>query len=1105
MSVFNINDLLSENLVTGLANFEKSLESVSKAVGKMAEGVELSLDKTGKAYAENKENLEKLLQLYESQKGVDKELLKIQKQKQKELDKTEQQQKELAEATQTLVKSTIALNQAKQKGENIEKGYLQVIEAQKKVVSDTAKAHGKLSDEYADEKIKLSQIQKEQKEFNKQQRDVAKFAGVADDSLAKLSKELGELKAQYRNASAEGRKQLLPQIQKLDKEVKGLDANIGNFQRNVGNYGSAFNKLAGFAGGLGLAIGGLEVAKGVANQFSDLNKISKEVQATFGATADEATKLTATINSLATTYGVDSQEILKSTNAISKEFALGTTESLDLVKEAIERNLDIATIQEYSAQFDSAGVNAETFLSILDTSQKQGIFSDKGADAIKEGLLRLRELTPATKDALLAIGFTNDEITKGIEDGTLASFEGIQEVSERLNSFKDNAPQVGLALADIFGGAGEDAGIRYIKMLADVDTNLQNSAKTSTSLQEAQQQLTESFNNLLFSTDLQSSEYGNMIGAVTDLLTKTMDIATETNFLGKQFKTVLSPILDLFSTFKALSEIFAIFKGNTDEAGEGIGAFSMVVDVLTTTTKLATLPLTAITKLLKFFSELLRDAFERNADKVAQFREIFNSLKDVFNAVKSSVIQLYDNAIKPLISGFGDGIDSVNLLGMAMDGLIWYFKTASNNLINLLDLLKIIDKDQIERDRMLAEQAENQAETRANLFNAISSSHAGMANNIENQNIEIQNSENAVTQNLEDNAKKREQIRDQLSLTTSKEYYDRELADLQNYLNEGIISETEFLDLRKSLQEKYFGDFEKLQTENAETFFEIQDGANAEILASTRNFGNQFLEENKKTFGDWVDNFIGDEDEFKEALKEFYNVAINEAGRFLETQLNVSKELEGQREKNIESLQSELDRELEIQTLRQEAGEAYDLGRIESLQASIAEEQRLKDEQAAKTVALEKKLILFQLGVDTASAISSLLVASEGNPLNLFTGGAAGIAQFATGLIRIFASIATAKAQLAKLGDGGLIDFGKSHADGGTPIEAERGEFVMRKSAVQALGVEKMKLINQGIIPTESENNILDLERNALLKKMTAKKQPNKVNYIKTIRKVGKI
>ena len=45
--------------------------------------------------------------------------------------------------------------------------------------------------------------------------------------------------------------------------------------------------------------------------------------------------------------------------------------------------------------------------------------------------------------------------------------------------------------------------------------------------------------------------------------------------------------------------------------------------------------------------------------------------------------------------------------------------------------------------------------------------------------------------------------------------------------------------------------------------------------------------------------------------------------------------------------------------------------------------------------------------------------------------------------------------------DGGLVG-GRRHSQGGTIIEAEQGEFVMRRSAVDAIGIENLNRMNQG-------------------------------------------
>jgi hypothetical protein len=61
----------------------------------------------------------------------------------------------------------------------------------------------------------------------------------------------------------------------------------------------------------------------------------------------------------------------------------------------------------------------------------------------------------------------------------------------------------------------------------------------------------------------------------------------------------------------------------------------------------------------------------------------------------------------------------------------------------------------------------------------------------------------------------------------------------------------------------------------------------------------------------------------------------------------------------------------------------------------------------------QKASTLVQIAIDTAKAISSLVATSQGNPLNAVTGGAAGIAQYASGIVQILTNVAKAKALLS--------------------------------------------------------------------------------------------
>lgn len=74
---------------------------------------------------------------------------------------------------------------------------------------------------------------------------------------------------------------------------------------------------------------------------------------------------------------------------------------------------------------------------------------------------------------------------------------------------------------------------------------------------------------------------------------------------------------------------------------------------------------------------------------------------------------------------------------------------------------------------------------------------------------------------------------------------------------------------------------------------------------------------------------------------------------------------------------------------------------------------------AEQGTAIQKGLALGQVAIDTGVAISSLMAISEANPLNTVTFGGAGIAQYATGIIRILANVGQAMSILNSVPAGG--------------------------------------------------------------------------------------
>jgi len=89
----------------------------------------------------------------------------------------------------------------------------------------------------------------------------------------------------------------------------------------------------------------------------------------------------------------------------------------------------------------------------------------------------------------------------------------------------------------------------------------------------------------------------------------------------------------------------------------------------------------------------------------------------------------------------------------------------------------------------------------------------------------------------------------------------------------------------------------------------------------------------------------------------------------------------------------------------------------------------IKDQK--KLEKFNKASALIQIGIDTAKAISALVAAANTNPLNGVTAGAAGIAQFASGIIQIATNVAKAKQILSSPGTTPSTGGGGGDAGGG--------------------------------------------------------------------------
>lgn len=352
----------------------------------------------------------------------------------------------------------------------------------------------------------------EANEANKRLRQAVKMVRDTDEdyknTLGKLNATIG-VNTDYVKRNSDRYTQQKMTIGNYKEEVKAAWMELNNLNDSMSSLGIVGGSFGNSLGALGELGGMLDGAKGLVSVLSNKWLLGLGAGAVAGAGIGwwvnynkglvEATRLTQQfteksgddlkeyrneVQAIADFYNKDFKEVLIAANAVSKQFGIDASESIKLIQDGFIAGADangeyLDTLREYPAYFKEAGISAEAFIAITAQAAKSGIYSDKGVDVIKEGNIRIREMTTATAAALEGIGISADEVQKQLETGQKTTFDIMQMVSERLTELPDSAAVVGTAIADIFGGPGEDAGLQYIRTLKDIKTNL-NEVKAAT-------------------------------------------------------------------------------------------------------------------------------------------------------------------------------------------------------------------------------------------------------------------------------------------------------------------------------------------------------------------------------------------------------------------------------------------------------------------------------------------------------------------------------------------------------------------------------------------------------------------------------------------------
>ena len=891
------------------------------------------------------------------------------------------------------------------------------------------------------------------------------------------------------------------------------------------------------------------------NEIRETNQLLAGITDQTGDTLDNIRRQTAAIEE---TLGVGAEESAKAAKVLVEQFGISYEEALDKMQTGIlatngANDELLASISEYSTFFADAGFSVDEFTSIVNAGFDLGIYTDKLPDALKEADISLREQTKATTEALTnAFGeeFTGD-ILNQINIGALSTKDALTLISLEAEKVGLTAEQAATLTADVFRGAGEDAG-GALKVFEAVAVGVGGASN-------------------------ELDEYGKSlekeIGRTVEMAEEMDEALMSPNFIafqetlaeiGHAFKMIVVDALSfVMDALKPVGEAFSSLGEALGFSGDSaIG----LADILGFLTKAALLPLkgalVVITNVAEFLTGVInfaKTAFNEVGTAVTNATNKFPALKVVVDKISAAFEVVRESAAK-LVGGLKDALRFVGLLDESGGGTGFFER--------------------------LGQQASAASSESTDAISELGGAVAALTSNLNDASDaadDAGDSTDNYTRSVDEAAKAEERRLKTLSdiidkeeerNMTAKELLTERLNDKlrELELDKDITEMTEQeLAAREALLAKYNDDVEKLieagkaaklaktKEEFDENLKAINDALKIEMLvketallnelrneklteeqklALQEQFQNESLELQRDALIkqiELIESTLGD-GETTAALEQLrkslagINLEIANAGKDEDGEDKPLAERLGLEPEQVERIKMGIqgvEAGLDAMSQLVEARAAERFGKVEQLlqQGVINEEEAERRKEQIKKDAARKqqKIDVTQAVINTAKAVTSALNTQPFLPAGLIMAGIA-TAQGA-------AQIKMIRSQ--KFAKGGILN-GPSHAQGGIPMfskggafygEAEGGEAVLTKgvmanpalarmaSAINVAGGGVPFFANGGVLepiqsatPTDRAADIIATgmkSRQPVLVVEQLRERENSVDVIESLRTIG--
>ena len=487
----------------------------------------------------------------------------------------------------------------------------------------------------------MSQLKKQAKELQTALNNTSKAANPQE--YERLASELrtvnGRISELKRDASGLG--------ESMGKESTGI---MGKFEGMFSSISGGWTKLVGVATAAVASISAaIEGAKWFYNYNMEVEEAQRLTREFFNIQGDELVHTQSQISALASQMGKDYKDVLGSVDTLMDQYGITAQEAINNIKNGLQAGADVngtflSQIQQFAPAFSDAGASVNDLVASI-TQTRSGLFNEAGMGLIQTATNRIRTMSTATQSALNSIGISSKQLEADLISGKTSILEAIKMISGKIKELPENSMQVGQVMKAVFGKTASNEGMKLVKTLADMSTNMEELKGVTGEYGElqreqvaAQAELNEKMSkffglgeNGFDEITMKAKIFG--VKALSKIIDYTVKIINYFIDLYNESKVFRAGIENIKNNFKSAWEVFKFGVNLVIDGFKGMG------------------------RMAKAWSKVIEGAFSFDVDKIT------TGIKGLWDAYKDTWTEIGQDAKKMAMNVRDNFIDAIKNTG----------------------------------------------------------------------------------------------------------------------------------------------------------------------------------------------------------------------------------------------------------------------------------------------------------------------------------------------------------------------------------------------------------------------------------------------------------